>query len=264
MTRAAADGRVRGGGRGGAQAGGPGGGPGGGRAGAGPRRGGPEILDGEVDDPAALRASLAHVDQVNRWLGGERALRAAADSLEDGAAGPLRLLDVGTGSGALPARLLDRRRGPPRRWTVVGLDRHRQILEVARPRAGERGGLHLVRGDALALPFAADAFDAAACTLTLHHFGDADAVRVIREMARVSRRLVVVSDLERHPANLLGARLLARTLWRANPITRHDGPLSVLRSFTADELRALAREAGLRDVRVRRRFFHRLVLTGSP
>jgi hypothetical protein len=46
-------------------------------------------------------------------------------------------------------------------------------------------------------------------------------------------------------------------------LTRHDGPLSVLRAFTADELRDIALRAGLVHVRVQRRWFFRLLLTGT-
>jgi hypothetical protein len=80
----------------------------------------------------------------------------------------------------------------------------------------------------------------------------------------VARRAVLVSDLERTRLNHLGARVLAATLWRGNPITAHDAPLSVLRAFTAAELAAVGREAGLRRVRVRRHQPFRLVLEGRP
>ena len=63
--------------------------------------------------------------------------------------------------------------------------------------------------------------------------------------------------------NYIGARLLSWTWWRANPLTRHDGPLSVLRAFTAPELLAIARSAGLHGVRVERRWFFRLLLTAQ-
>ena len=43
-----------------------------------------------------------------------------------------------------------------------------------------------------ALPFAAASFDVVVCRLAVHHFHDA--ARAIREMARVSRRLVVIED----------------------------------------------------------------------
>ena len=97
-------------------------------------------------------------------------------------------------------------------------------------------------------------------SLTLHHFDGTDQVQVLREAARVAGRAVIVNELERCRTNLYGARLLAATRWRGNRLTRHDGPLSVLRAFTRTELAALAAAAGLRVARLERRFFYRLVL----
>jgi hypothetical protein len=105
--------------------------------------------------------------------------------------------------------------------------------------------------------------DVTICTLTLHHFPEDEAVLLLREMKRVARDRVLVSDLERSRLNHLGARVLAHTLWRTNRLTRHDGPLSVLRSFTAPELLALGRRAGLRGPVVRRYMPWRLVLEGG-
>jgi SAM-dependent methyltransferase len=124
--------------------------------------------------------------------------------------------------------------------------------------------VRVVQGDGLCLPFADSTFDVAYTVLTLHHFREAAAVTVIREMARVARRLVVVNDLERNLGAWLGARALAVSVWRGNRITRHDGPLSVRRSFTPGELMALAEQAGLRFPRVHRRLAFRLSLEGEP
>jgi hypothetical protein len=49
------------------------------------------------------------------------------------------------------------------------------------------------------------------------------------------------------------------TLWRGNPLTRHDGPLSVLRAFTPSELQQLAAKAGLNG-KVYEHYFQRVVL----
>ena len=148
---------------------------------------------------------------------------------------------------------------------MTALDPHDQTLHAAARRVAEAGlDLPLVRGDGLALPFATGAFDAAFLSMILHHM-DADAlVPLLGEAGRVARGgRVVLGELERCLPNYLGARLLAATLWRRNPVTRHDGPLSVLRAFTPGELRELAGAAGLRNVRVHRHLFYRLVLVAD-
>jgi SAM-dependent methyltransferase len=116
----------------------------------------------------------------------------------------------------------------------------------------------------LSLPFAAGSFDVALCTLTLHHFPDEAAARLVSELARVSRGLVLVSDLERQPLAYLAAKALSLTWWRRNRLTRSDGPLSVLRSFTAEELGEIGRRSGMQEARVRRHFPFRLILEGRP
>lgn len=219
----------------------------------------PEILDAPVADTGELGRSLRHVAQVNRWLGGTRALRRHLAPLVRGG-GPLTLVDVGTGNGETLAEVATwaRRRGCAVR--TVGVDASAQMLAFAA--AG--GAVPVLRADGLHLPFSDGAFEAALCTLTLHHLDDTAAVVLVREMARVARSLVLVDDLERNVVNRVGAWALALTVWRANRITRHDGPLSVRRSFTAPELLAIGRRAGLRRPVVRRHFPWRLVLEGHP
>lgn len=217
----------------------------------------PEILDAPSHDPDELARSLEQVAQVNRWLGGTMAHRRhLAPRVRAGAA--LRVLDVGTGNGDTMRALgaWARRRGA--QWRGVGVELSAQCARIARDRVRT-----VVRGDALRLPFADGSFDVVLCTLTLHHFSDGDAAALVREMARVSHGLVLVNDLERSAPNYWGARALAATLWRGNSITRNDGPLSVLRSFTPPELLEVGKRAGLRGARVRRHFPWRIVLEGQ-
>lgn len=238
----------------------------------GPRRYELELIDGPDLDRSELRGALAHVAAVNRWLGGEQSLRS---HLRPHRAERLRVLDVGTGDGTVGRRLAAWAERGGGRWRVVGVDLHPQVVALADAFRGMAGGrpaasdppalpLRLVRADALRLPFADGSFDVALCTLTLHHFREPDASRLVSELARVATRLVIVSDLERALPSYLFARLFALTWWRRNPLTRVDGPLSVLRSFTPGELRRVAADAGLAGARVRRHFPFRLVLAGEP
>ncbi len=128
---------------------------------------------------------------------------------------------------------------------------------MARRRGPE---LTLVRGDMGSLPFGDRTFDIVLATLVLHHLPDDAQADALSEMARVARRAVLVAELERRSLHWFGARLLAATIWRRNPLTRHDGPVSVRRGYTAPELEAIAARAGLRG-RARRFLLYRVVLT---
>ena len=218
-----------------------------------------ELLDSPTHDPQLLGESLAHVAAVNRWLGGRRALlRTLAPRLRDG----LRILDVGTGSGDLPraiARCARRRRA---RVHITATDVHPQMRERAEAECRGFPEITIASADALALPFEPDRFDVVLLSMVLHHLDDDAAAAALREAARVAP-LVVVNELHRTRVNHAGARVLASTVWAGNPITRHDGPLSVLRAYQPAELRALARAAGLRVLELRRRWFQRLVLVAG-
>lgn len=231
------------------------------------RRLDPECLDRDGWGEQELRESLRLVSDANRGLGGVRWLRQALDRL-----GKVEsLLDVGTGNADLMLRLSARsgrvaaepaKDSGFRGW--VGVDLRLPIARVAAERTRGAVNLHVLRADGRTLPFADDAFDVVVSTLTLHHFGANEAVAVLREMGRVARRRVMVADLERSRISLLGARVLSVTLWRSNALTRVDGPLSVQKAFTRDELGRLARRAGLRAIEVRRRFPSSLLLEAEP
>jgi 2-polyprenyl-3-methyl-5-hydroxy-6-metoxy-1,4-benzoquinol methylase len=229
------------------------------------RAAGDELMDQPVPEAAELARALHDLRAVNRWLGGWRVLRVCMQSLLDPLpVGSYMVLDVGTGSGDLPLRLVRWARARRYHLHVLATDTHPQTLDFARELTANEPQVEVGWANALALPFGDGEFDFATCSTTLHHFDGEQAVRVLQEMDRVTRRGIVINDLRRSSIALLGARLLAVTAWRRSRLTRHDGPLSVRRAYTAAELRALADQAGLPDARVRQHIPFRLSLVNRP
>lgn len=217
-----------------------------------PRGAGAERMDEPGQDPAELGRSLGDLRGVNRWLGGTRVVlhhlgRLVARHPRPG----YRVLDVATGSADIPLQVTVWARARGIRMEIVATDLHATTLEFARRQAAADPDVRVESADALDLPYADGAFDFALCSTALHHFDARDQVlRVLREMHRVAAIGGIVNDLRRSRPALVGANLLAATVWRTHPVTRHDGPLSVRRAFTPPELAELAREADLSGARV--------------
>lgn len=192
------------------------------------------------------RASFRDLARVHRFLGGWSALSHALQRLPEL---PHRFLDVGTGDADVPLRMLDylSRRGV--RASCVALDQAERVVAIAQERIRGRSEIAVALGDARALPFTVASFDLATLNLSLHHFEPPDAIQVLRELARVARD-VIVNDLRRSRI----AWAFARTVFpffTSNRFTRNDGPLSVLRAYTAPEAYELARQAGWQRIEVR-------------
>ena len=229
------------------------------------RTAGNELMDRPDQDPGELARSLADLRGVNRWLGGTRVvLHHLANLITRHPRPSYRVLDVATGSGDIPLEISAWARRRDLRIEIVATDNHPGTLAVARRHTAGDPAIRAEPADALDLPYPDGAFHFALCSTALHHFDDdADAARVLRELHRVASIAAIVNDLARSRPALIGARLLAATVWRRHPVTRHDGPLSVRRSFTPAELRTLAHQAGLPRAVVRAHFPFRLALVAE-
>ena len=223
-----------------------------------PRRRGVEILDSPDIDPGVVTRSLADVARSNALFGGlSSALEEIKGTLKD-LPRCATLLDVGTGLGDIPcrARTLAKKHGVE--LTTIGLD---SALELTR--ASRKSVSLAVCGDALRLPFPDQSVDVVMCSQVLHHFTDADAVTLLREMNRVARVRVVVSDLRRSWIAAAGLWLVSFPL-RFHAVSRHDGVVSVLRGFTPEEMVDTVSEAVARKPIVHRRRGFRITASWAP
>lgn len=130
-------------------------------------------------------------------------------------------LDVPCGAGRLRTTL----RAAGVSW--VGADVSPSMLRAA----VEEGGGSVLNASAFALPFADRAFELVVCCRLLHHLSDADMHTCIRELGRVSSRLVVASFWDAHSFHA----------WRQR---RGAKPKELRRAFRKEEIEGALREAG--------------------
>lgn len=222
------------------------------------RRHWPEILDGAGLDPELVQRSMRDVARANTLFGGASALLAELESALGELPLTATLLDVGTGMGDIPARARHRAWARGVQLRTVGADITPGLAAASAAKVDAA-----VCADALRLPFPDASFDIVTCSQLLHHFPDTTGTALLREMDRVARVRVVVSDLRRSWMAAAGLWLASFPL-RFHPISRHDGVVSVLRGFTPRELRSLVYDAVGADARVCRRLVFRVTTSWRP
>lgn len=163
------------------------------------------------------------------------------------------VLDLGCGNGRNLAVLRERGR-------AVGLDASAGLLARATAKAGHGS---LVRGDAVALPFADASFDAVHCVATLHHLpSEGERRQCAREAARVLRPdgLALFSVWAHEQERFRSGPQDVDVPWR------RPGGLAVPRFyhlFREGELVVLAASAGLAVERVWREGDNHVVLAAK-
>jgi 2-polyprenyl-3-methyl-5-hydroxy-6-metoxy-1,4-benzoquinol methylase len=219
-----------------------------------------ELLDGRDWDAGELRENLRDIRRVNRLGGGTAAVVRALPSFLDGVpvGREVVILDLATGSGDIPLAICAWAGKRQRSVRVIASDFSGDVLAIAAERARSEPKITLTTYDARNVELPDRAVDVVVCSLALHHFEPPEAVAVLREMHRLSRRGFIVNDLVRCRSGYVAALITSRLLTR-NRLTRHDAPLSVRRAYTPVELADLMREAGIECAVVFRRPLFRMV-----
>ncbi len=219
----------------------------------------PEKLDEPSLSYEEAERSLRDLGRLNRLLLGARPLKRTLLPRLGRWSEPRRVLDLGTGTGAVAEDLARSaaKRGAPLK--VVGLDLKLRHLVIGRKSGSVQ---HRVVADAAALPFRDGAFEWSFSTLFFHHFEAESNLKILGEMRRVSRSGAAVVDLR--PSRLAPALLLLiQKLLGASAVTLHDGRVSFEQSWSLADVARLTAGLPVRELRRRFPFRWSLVVDGD-
>jgi SAM-dependent methyltransferase len=202
-----------------------------------------------MDQPCSyeeLRACLHDIARVNRltfehrptisWL--EELVAAHPDSTT-----PLRVVDVGCGYGDALRRIDSWAAKRGFAVALTGIDLNPDAIRAAREATPPTQRIEWLGGDALS-DRSMDQIDVVVCSLLTHHLTNPQIVHFLRWMELTAQRGWFINDLHRQPMPYHLFRLLAR-FTNLHPFVKNDGPVSIRRSFVAEDWQSLCAAAGL-------------------
>ena len=210
-----------------------------------------ELMDADDLDAATYADVVGDLATVNTVT---MARRPTLDFLARATAGrkSFRLLDVGFGDGDMLRRIARWVKAKGIEAELVGVDLNPRSEQAARAHGGD---IRYVTGDYADL--AHEPWDVIVSSLVAHHMSHDQLIAFLRFMEGHASAGWFVNDLHRHGFAHWGFPVLA-TIARWHPIVRHDGTLSIARSYRPDEWPPLLAEAGITEAKVRRVFPFRL------
>lgn len=224
-------------------------------------QGAAELLDRPDNSDEEIRESLRDLERLNRYFGGVRTVLLHLDRMVgEHSQSPLTVLDIATGGADIPRAVCRWARRRKLAVAIEAVDQGDQVLAAATEWSIDFPEIRLRRVQAPPLPYPNRSFDYVISSLFFHHLNEAEGILLLREMARVARCGLLVNDLLRSRLACLLTAMTTRLL-SGNRLTRHDGPMSVLRGFRPQELRHMATDAGLANVRLSHHLWFRIALT---
>lgn len=209
-------------------------------------------MDGDAVSQHDFTACMADLAQVNTvTLARRPTLAFVADALARIPGVPL-ILDVGFGAGDMLRAIAVMLRKQGRAARLVGIDLNPRSEAAARGMTPAALEVSWRTGDAFAWP-EGDPPDLVISSLVTHHMDDDEIVRFLAWMDATARHGWFVNDLHRHAFAWHGFTAMA-TLARWHPFVRHDGPLSIARSFRRSDWDTLLARAGVTGATVEWRF----------
>lgn len=186
-----------------------------------------------MDEPCSyeeFRDCLRDLEAVNRLVGAYPPTLKWLEQFAEPAGEPLHIADVGCGGGDMLRRIDEwsRKRGVAVRLT--GIDLNPYASRAAREFTRAEFGIEWVTGDAFSYE-SPEQIDIVVSSLFTHHLPDEEIVRFIGWMERVARRGWFINDLHREKLSYYGFKALAWVM-RWHSFVRHDGPVSIRRSFS--------------------------------
>lgn len=217
-----------------------------------------EFLDSPNVPARLLLQNLRELDFMNRQTGGHAISLEGLKSLLKDKNKTYNITDLGCGSGDWLRYTAEWARKNGFKVKLTGIDKSEVAIQYLKSMNGNFPEIEGVAGDYRDY-MNHSPVDVFHCSLFCHHLDDDELLELLGRMIKLAAAGFVINDLQRSRMAYYGAKAFT-TLFRGSYLSKHDGPVSVLRGFKKKELEILLKQTGVNDYRILSRPFFRFLI----
>lgn len=222
----------------------------------------PELMDKEDIAPQLLYKNLGELDVLNRYLHGHAVSLEGIKQLIVDKQKMYHIVDLGCGSGDVLKYIARWARHNAFQVQLTGVDKNADAIDYLQMNCSAYPEIKGVTSDYKDYLKSVPNVDIIHCALFCHHLNDEQLLELFTSVKSTASHGLVINDLQRNPVAYYCAWIMTRLL-NGTTLSKHDGPVSVLRAFTRPELQKLLIEAGIRVFSIQTRWAFRYLVVAQ-
>lgn len=218
-----------------------------------------ELMDAPVISKKMLIRNLKELDFLNRTFGGHTITLQGIEQLVRLKDKPYHIADLGCGSGDTMKYIARWARKNGFNVKLTGIDFNEDAIAFLNHHCREYSEITGIKSDYRSYLQKAEDIDIIHCSLFCHHLTDSELTELIRLLKSKVKVGFIINDLQRTWLAWFAVRIFT-TVLNGSKLARHDGPVSILRGFTKDELKALLHGENVLNYSVSRKWAFRFLV----
>jgi hypothetical protein len=200
-----------------------------------------EIMDDFELQGYDLEKTLGDLDNINKWLGGNKITLQGIKKLLKGQFknNIIQIADIGCGNGAILREIAKWGRSNNYEFQLTGIDANPYSIEIAEKLSTYYPEIKYSTLNIFNDAYKKQEFNIILCTLTLHHFKNPEIISILNNFYKQAKIGIVINDLHRSRMAYFLFQAFCR-VFITNEIARKDGLTSILRGFKKKDLNLLA------------------------
>ena len=216
-------------------------------------------MDAQEIPSSLLHENLGELDILNRYMGGHAISMEGIKQLMVDRQKIYHLADLGCGSGDVLKYIARWARSNSYNVQLTGVDKNPDAIEYLNRNCSAYPEIRGVVSDYSHYLKSGHEIDIVHCALFCHHLSSKELIELFSTLKQYVRVGFVMNDLHRNPVAYYSVWIMTRLL-NGSALSKHDGPVSVLRAFTRDELQKILHEAGIKKFLIQWRWAFRYLV----